>query len=161
MMTNFDVIIVGGGPAGYTAAIYTARQKLKTLLLTQTSGGQMVYTDNIENYPGFEKISGVKLLEIFRKQLSQYSDAKIIEGQKAESLKMKDQFFKVTTDKDIMRYDGIVEKHHHIYYLDSEKIEDYFDDELNELLATYFNEKNIPNFKIEDIRLQIIGKHKK
>ncbi|NCQ11999.1 MAG: transcriptional repressor [Bacteroidetes bacterium] len=68
---------------------------------------------------------------------------------------------KVTTDKDIMRYDGIVEKHHHIYYLDSEKIEDYFDDELNELLATYFNEKNIPNFKIEDIRLQIIGKHKK
>jgi len=104
MMTNFDVIIVGGGPAGYTAAIYTARQKLKTLLLTQTSGGQMVYTDNIENYPGFEKISGVKLLEIFRKQLSQYSDAKIIEGQKAESLKIKDQFFKVTTDKD--KYQG-------------------------------------------------------
>jgi len=68
---------------------------------------------------------------------------------------------KVTTDKDIMRYDGIVEKHHHIYYLDSDKIEDYFDDKLNELLATYFNEKNIPNFKIEDIRLQIIGKHKK
>jgi Fur family peroxide stress response transcriptional regulator len=68
---------------------------------------------------------------------------------------------KVTTDKDIMRYDGIVEKHHHIYCSDSNMIEDYFDDELNELLSTYFNEKNIPNFKIEEIRLQIIGKHKK
>jgi Fur family peroxide stress response transcriptional regulator len=68
---------------------------------------------------------------------------------------------KVTTDKDIMRYDGIVEKHHHIYFSDSDKIEDYYDDKLNELLTTYFNEKNIPNFKIEDIRLQIIGKRKK
>lgn len=67
---------------------------------------------------------------------------------------------KVKTDTDTMRYDSIIEKHHHIYYSDSDKIEDYFDDNLNELLANYFNEKNIPNFKIEDLKLQIIGKCK-
>jgi Fur family peroxide stress response transcriptional regulator len=66
---------------------------------------------------------------------------------------------KVTTDKGIMRYDGIVEKHHHIYYQDSDRIEDYFDDELNELLKNYFENKKIPDFKIEDIKLQISGKH--
>jgi Fur family transcriptional regulator, peroxide stress response regulator len=68
---------------------------------------------------------------------------------------------KVKTDKDIMRYDAILEKHHHIYYTDSDRIEDYFDDELNEMLEKYFKEKKIPDFKIEDIRLQIIGKYKK
>jgi Fur family peroxide stress response transcriptional regulator len=66
---------------------------------------------------------------------------------------------KVTTDKGIMRYDGIVEKHHHIYYQDSDRIEDYFDDELNELLKNYFENKKIHDFKIEDIKLQISGKH--
>lgn len=67
---------------------------------------------------------------------------------------------KVRTDKDIMRYDAVLEGHHHIYYSDSESIVDYFDNELNELLEEYFEEKEIPGFKIEDIKLQIIGKRK-
>jgi Fur family peroxide stress response transcriptional regulator len=67
---------------------------------------------------------------------------------------------KVKTDKDIMRYDAVIEKHHHIYFTDSDKIEDYFDNELNELLEKHFKEKKIPGFKIEDIRLQIIGQKK-
>ncbi len=66
---------------------------------------------------------------------------------------------KVKTDKDSMRYDAVLEKHHHIYYSDSDRIEDYFDNELNELLEKYFKEKQLPDFKIEDIKLQIIGKH--
>jgi Fur family peroxide stress response transcriptional regulator len=66
---------------------------------------------------------------------------------------------KVKTEKDIMRYDAIVESHHHIYYLDSDRIEDYHDHELNELLETYFEKKKIPGLRIEDIKLQIIGKH--
>ena len=65
---------------------------------------------------------------------------------------------RVKTDKDIMRYDAILENHHHIYYSDSDSIEDYFDNELNELLERFFKEKEITNFKIEDIKLQIIGK---
>ncbi|MBV5283828.1 MAG: transcriptional repressor [Paludibacter sp.] len=67
---------------------------------------------------------------------------------------------KVKTDKDIMRYDAVLEKHHHIYHSDSDRIEDYYDSELTELLEKYFNEKQIPDFKIEDIKLQIIGKLK-
>ncbi len=68
---------------------------------------------------------------------------------------------KVKTDKDIMRYDAITESHHHIYYSDSDRIEDYTDTELNNILTNYFEQKGIPNFKIEDIKLQIIGKFTK
>jgi Fur family peroxide stress response transcriptional regulator len=65
----------------------------------------------------------------------------------------------VKTDKDIKRYDALLENHHHIYFSDSEEIEDYTDDELNGLLKRYFEKKKIPDFKIEDIKLQIIGKY--
>ncbi len=71
---------------------------------------------------------------------------------------------KVKTESDVMRYDAIMESHHHIYYSDSDRIEDYSDNDLNELLEKYFEKKKIPDFKIEDIKLQIIGryiKHKK
>ena len=64
---------------------------------------------------------------------------------------------KVKTDKDIMRYDAILERHHHLYCIKSDRIEDYYDDELNQILKDYFEKKNIKDFKIEDIKLQIIG----
>ena len=64
---------------------------------------------------------------------------------------------KVKTDKDVMRYDAILENHHHLYCEDTEQIEDFFDDKLNNMLEEYFKKKNIPNFKIKDIKLQIIG----
>lgn len=64
---------------------------------------------------------------------------------------------KVTTDKDIMRYDGIVEKHHHLYSTECDLIEDYMDEELDKLLKNHFKNKNIKGFKIEDIVLQIRG----
>jgi Fur family transcriptional regulator, peroxide stress response regulator len=66
---------------------------------------------------------------------------------------------KVKTENDVMRYDAIMENHHHIYCSDSDKIEDYFDNELNQLLERYFEKKKIPDFKVEDIKLQIIGKY--
>jgi Fur family peroxide stress response transcriptional regulator len=65
---------------------------------------------------------------------------------------------KVKTDKDVMRYDYIMDKHHHLYCDESDRIEDYFDEELNGLLEDYFNKKQIPDFTIEDIKLQIKGK---
>jgi len=65
---------------------------------------------------------------------------------------------RVKTERDIMRYDAITESHHHIYCSDSDRIEDYSDNELNELLKKYFENKKIPDFKVEDIKLQIIGK---
>ena len=64
---------------------------------------------------------------------------------------------KVTTDKDVMRYDGIIENHHHLYCSECDLIEDYKDDELDKLLQNHFKNKNIKGFKIEDIVLQIRG----
>jgi len=66
----YDLIIVGGGPAGITAGIYAARQKLNTLLIAKNFGGQMARKAvDIENYPGFEKISGLELIQKFEKHL--------------------------------------------------------------------------------------------
>jgi len=65
---------------------------------------------------------------------------------------------KVETEKDIMRYDAIMESHHHLYCSESDRIEDYYDAGLNEMLKKYFKKKGIPDFRIEDIKLQIIGK---
>jgi Fur family peroxide stress response transcriptional regulator len=64
---------------------------------------------------------------------------------------------KVTTDKDVMRYDGIIENHHHLYCSECDLIEDYKDEELDKLLQNHFKNKNIKGFKIEDIVLQIRG----
>lgn len=65
---------------------------------------------------------------------------------------------KVKTDCDVMRYDGILEKHHHLYCEESDRIEDFYDDGLDKMIESYFKEKKIPNFKIDDYKLQIIGK---
>ncbi len=66
----YDLIIVGGGPAGITAGIYAARQKLNALLITKSFGGQMARKAvAIENYPGFEKISGLELIKKFESHL--------------------------------------------------------------------------------------------
>jgi len=67
--------------------------------------------------------------------------------------------YKVKTEAGLMRYEAVAESHHHIYCSDSDRIEDYFDDELNDLLNNYFRNKKIPGFDIEDIKLQIIGKY--
>ena len=64
---------------------------------------------------------------------------------------------KVKTDKDVMRYDAVEGEHHHLYCVESDRIEDYFDEDLNQLLSGYFEKKEIPDFEIENVRLQIIG----
>lgn len=67
---------------------------------------------------------------------------------------------KVKTEKDVMRYDSILDNHHHLYSSETEHIEDYYDEELDRLIEKYFAKKRIPNFTVEDIKVQIIGKFK-
>ena len=59
-----------------------------------------------------------------------------------------------------MRYDSILDKHHHLYSSETEHIEDYYDEELDRMIEGYFKKKKIPNFSVEDIKVQIIGKFK-
>ncbi|MBL6964878.1 MAG: FAD-dependent oxidoreductase [Bacteroidetes bacterium] len=69
----FDVMILGGGPAGLTAGIYASRAKLKTLVLnTGAMGGQMVLTDEIANYPGVQITKGYSLARVMKKQAKDF-----------------------------------------------------------------------------------------
>ena len=72
--STYDVIIIGGGPAGLTAAIYASRARLKTLLIESSSVvSQAAVTGGIENYPGFpEGVSGAELIERFKKQAKEF-----------------------------------------------------------------------------------------
>lgn len=74
MSQDFDVIIVGGGPAGLTAAIYTGRASLSTLILEKgLPGGQIAQTEEVENYPGFpEPISGMELASRMQQQAEKF-----------------------------------------------------------------------------------------
>lgn len=70
---ELDLIIIGGGPAGLTAAIYAGRAKLNTLLLeNKILGGQVKNSFTIENYPGFKSIQGGKLADLFQEQAAEF-----------------------------------------------------------------------------------------
>ena len=82
----YDMLVVGGGPGGYTAALYAARAGLDTVVLEKLSaGGQMALTEQIDNYPGFENgIDGFSLAENMQKQAerfgarSEYADSLVV-----------------------------------------------------------------------------------
>jgi len=92
------MIIIGGGPAGMTAAVYAARKKIDALLLSKELGGQPIWTAGIENYMGYQYIEGPELMEKFEEQVKQFSLEQKI-GQEVVALSQIDTGFEVETDK--------------------------------------------------------------
>ncbi|MBN1898981.1 MAG: thioredoxin-disulfide reductase [Spirochaetes bacterium] len=99
----YDVIIIGGGPAGLTAGIYTSRARLRTLILESFAPStQAVLTDLIENYPGFpEGITGFDLIEKFKKQAQRFSAERATENVQSIGKDTLDRkmIWRVKTDK--------------------------------------------------------------
>ncbi len=92
----YDLIIVGSGPAGLTAALFAARYKLKTLIIGKELGGQANYAHEIENYPGFSSISGRELINKFKENLSPFK-IRLVEDEVKHIEKTKDIFTILTS----------------------------------------------------------------
>jgi len=88
---SYDIIIVGGGAAGLTAAIYTRRKLLSTLIVSLDIGGQNLLTELVENYPGYKEKSGPKLMQIFYEQALSFG-AEVVFGQANKIEKTKGMF---------------------------------------------------------------------
>jgi thioredoxin reductase (NADPH) len=98
MTIQYDVIIIGSGPAGYTAAIYAARANLSVLMFQGYSvGGQLMLTSEVENYPGFEEgILGPPMMEKFEAQARRFGTEMIPED--VTDIDFSTRPFKITTD---------------------------------------------------------------
>jgi len=109
------VIIIGSGPAGYTAAIYAARAELEPLVIAGSGvdpkigipGGQLMLTTDVENYPGFpEGVTGPDMMELFRKQAERFG-AEIVNAD-ATSVDLSERPFRVETAKESYLADALV-----------------------------------------------------
>ncbi|BAB65427.1 NAD(P)/FAD-dependent oxidoreductase [Sulfurisphaera tokodaii] len=94
----YDVIIVGAGIAGLSAALYTSRQRMKTLVVSKDLGGQLTLTDLIENYPVVEPLSGLSLARKVESQAKRFG-AKFIYGE---------EIYKIDKKGDIFELQGIL-----------------------------------------------------
>ena len=92
---EYEVAVIGGGPAAMSAAIYAARKGLDVVVVTERLGGQITYTANIENYLGFPSISGTDLDEAFRTHLENYSIAESF-GSNVTQIQKSDSGFTMT-----------------------------------------------------------------
>lgn len=95
----FDTIIIGAGPAGFTAAIYAARREMKTMILTKDMGGQVMWASEVENYPGFKSIQNYELIQKWQEHVKANNvDIKTAEVKKIE--KNDDGLFVLNTSKE-------------------------------------------------------------
>ncbi len=106
---EYQVIIIGSGPAGYTSAIYTARANLKVKLFEgYASGGQLMITTDVENYPGFpEGVTGPELMDLFRRQAERFGvDMEAVDVTKVELTEGSP--FKVWVDDTVYKADAVI-----------------------------------------------------
>ena len=89
---NYELAVIGAGPAGYSAGIYAGRSGIKTVIFDKSGGGGLaMLSPNIENYAGFESISGTELMEKMKQHANKYADIHFYEGVN-----------KITKSKDIL-----------------------------------------------------------
>jgi thioredoxin-disulfide reductase len=93
----YDIIIIGGGPAGLTAGLYASRRTLKTLIITKDLGGQASLSHEIENYPGVGVIDGISLMNKFSEQAKSFGCQ--IEFQEVKKVSQPGNNFIVETEK--------------------------------------------------------------
>src|SRR3989338_4352213 len=96
---KYDVIIIGGGIAAFGAAIYCGRFQLKTLVIGEKFGGTIMLTDDVANYPGFKRISGMELFDKVKDHAQDY-DIEVAEKKVVSVKKCKDGCFKIFTNED-------------------------------------------------------------
>lgn len=90
----YDLLILGGGPAAMAAALYAARKMLKLALLTKDFGGQMTETTEIDNYLGFQTVTGRELVERFQQHISHFQ-VPIYQGDRVKEVSKDDAQFRV------------------------------------------------------------------
>ena len=92
---EYDLIIIGSGPAGMTAGVFAARKGLRTLIVAKEPGGQVNWTSDIENYMGFKEIDGQALMERFQQQVKEHQ----LEAKQAEvcMVRKEGELFKAET----------------------------------------------------------------
>jgi len=99
MKKIYDLIIIGAGPAGITAAVYAARKKMDILVITKDIGGQASWSGDIQNYTGYQFISGPELAVKFEEHMRKF-DFEIKENEEVKELIFRKDTFLVKTDKD-------------------------------------------------------------
>ena len=101
----YDLIIVGAGPAGITAAVYAARQEMNCLVLTVDIGGQAALSSDIENYTGYQFISGAELAAKFEEHMKKY-ELDVKENESVEELEKKDNIVRMGAGDHSARLSG-------------------------------------------------------
>lgn len=95
----YDTIIIGTGPAGFTAGIYAARREMKTLIIGKEMGGQLIWASEIENYPGFKSINSFDLISRMSEQVKSLGVE--IKSDEVKKMEKKDDKFILHTNRDI------------------------------------------------------------
>lgn len=97
-MSAVDLIIVGAGPAGITAAVYAARKKMNALVITKDIGGQAAWSGDIENYTGYQFVTGPELVAKFEEHMRKYNIA-LKENEEVTGLRKEGNVFYVRTNE--------------------------------------------------------------
>ena len=128
------------------------REKLQEKKLKVTPQRMAIYEAivKLNNHPTAENV--IDYIKANHPNISVGTVYKVL-----DSLVENELLKKVKTEKDIMRYDAVISNHHHLYCAETDRIEDFEDKKLNDIINNYFNTHRIKNFKIHDIKLQITG----